>query len=195
VYHPIAPEPLSTVCIAVDCMGGDHGATVTLPACREFLRSHANAELLLVGSAAAIEPARDWPRCRLLPASEVVAMDDAIEVALRRKKDSSMRVALSQLKGVDEAASVAHACVSAGNTGALMAGHTRHGQQHADDGAEHDELHHARFGQRIELAHRRQARSSRSGGTEGFRHGNRRIGDFTRPRGLAGHAPASPPAR
>jgi glycerol-3-phosphate acyltransferase PlsX len=57
----------------------------------------------------------------LLPASEVVAMDDAIEVALRRKKDSSMRVALSQLKGVDEAASVAHACVSAGNTGALMA--------------------------------------------------------------------------
>jgi glycerol-3-phosphate acyltransferase PlsX len=121
VHHLAAPEPLSTVCIAVDCMGGDHGATVTLPACRAFLAKHPQAELLLVGTAAAIETARDWPRCRLVPASEVVTMDDALEVALRRRKDSSMRVALSQLAAVDDAPPRAHACVSAGNNGALMA--------------------------------------------------------------------------
>jgi len=121
VTHPIAPEPLSAVCIAVDCMGGDHGTSVTLPACRAFLERHPKAELLLVGSAAALEAARDWPRCRRVEASEVVTMDDSIEIALRRKKDSSMRVAISQLVGADGAAPQAQACVSAGNTGALMA--------------------------------------------------------------------------
>jgi hypothetical protein len=78
--------------------------------------------LLLVGTAAAIESARDWPRCTLVVATEVVAMDDGVEVALRRKRDSSMRVAIAQLKpvpGTDEPA--ADVCVSAGNTGALMA--------------------------------------------------------------------------
>ena len=102
-------------------MGGDHGPPVTLAACKAFLASHPAAELVLVGLADAIEPARGWPRTRLLPASEVVAMDDAVEVALRRKKDSSMRVAIAQLKGEAGAEPVAHACVSAGNTGALMA--------------------------------------------------------------------------
>ena len=119
--HPIAPEPLSAVCIAVDCMGGDHGPSVTLPACRAFLERHPQAQLLLVGTAAALEAARDWPRCRRIEASEVVTMDDPIEIALRRKKDSSMRVAINQLVGVDGAAPHAQACVSAGNTGALMA--------------------------------------------------------------------------
>ena len=119
--HPIAPEPLSAVCIAVDCMGGDHGPSVTLPACRAFLERHPQAQLLLVGTAAALEAARDWPRCRHIEASEVVTMDDPIEIALRRKKDSSMRVAINQLVGVDGAAPHAQACVSAGNTGALMA--------------------------------------------------------------------------
>jgi glycerol-3-phosphate acyltransferase PlsX len=107
--------------IAVDCMGGDHGASVTLPACRHFLDKHPEVELLLVGSAAALAPARAWPRCSLVTATEVVTMDDAVEVALRRKRDSSMRVAISQLKAPDGQAAAADACVSAGNTGALMA--------------------------------------------------------------------------
>jgi glycerol-3-phosphate acyltransferase PlsX len=121
VTHPVALEPLSVVRIAVDCMGGDHGASITLPACKAFLDTHPQAELLLVGNSAALDPASAWPRCRLVSASEVVTMDDPVEVALRRKKDSSMRVAISQLRGIDDAAPAAHACVSAGNTGALMA--------------------------------------------------------------------------
>ena len=103
-------------------MGGDHGPSVTLPACRRFLDQHPQVDLLLVGTAAAIEAARDWPRCTLVVATAVVAMDDGVEVALRRKRDSSMRVAIAQLKpvpGTDEPA--ADVCVSAGNTGALMA--------------------------------------------------------------------------
>jgi len=110
---PLAP--LQTVRIAVDCMGGDHGASVTLPACRSFLAKHPQAELLLVGSAEALAPAQGWARCTPVIATEVVTMDDPIEVALRKKRDSSMRVAINQLK------SGAHACISAGNTGALMA--------------------------------------------------------------------------
>jgi len=115
-------EPLSLVRIAVDCMGGDHGPAITLPACRAFLDKHPAAELVLVGSAAALDGARNWPRCRLVVATEVVTMDDPVEVALRKKRDSSMRVAIAQLKaGDDGQAPLAHACVSAGNTGALMA--------------------------------------------------------------------------
>lgn len=101
--------------IAVDCMGGDHGVGTTLPACRAFLDRHPDARLLLVGlphSLAGFSHAR----ATLVPASEVVAMDDPIEVALRRKKDSSMRVALDRVKD-----GTAAAAVSAGNTGALMA--------------------------------------------------------------------------
>jgi glycerol-3-phosphate acyltransferase PlsX len=101
-------------------MGGDHGPAVTLPACRAFLERHPLADLALVGTPQALEKARDWPRCTIVPASEVVAMDDPLEVALRRKKDSSMRVAIEQLREDGDAAR-AHACVSAGNTGALMA--------------------------------------------------------------------------
>jgi glycerol-3-phosphate acyltransferase PlsX len=109
------PAPLRAVRIAVDCMGGDHGASVILPACRAFLAKHGQAELVLVGSAAALEAARAWPRCTVVVATEVVTMDDSVEVALRRKRDSSMRVAIQQVKlGAD-------ACISAGNTGALMA--------------------------------------------------------------------------
>jgi len=113
--------PLNVVRLAIDCMGGDHGPSVTLPAARAFLDRHPNAELLLVGLPDALAEAAAWPRCRIVPASEVVLMDDPVEVALRRKKDSSMRVAINQLKSVDGAAPAADACVSAGNTGALMA--------------------------------------------------------------------------
>jgi glycerol-3-phosphate acyltransferase PlsX len=105
-------------------MGGDHGPAVTLPACQAFLAKHPQAELVLVGSEAALKVALDWPRCRVQVATEIVAMDDSIEVALRRKRDSSMRVALGLLKpaGPEESgAAECHACVSAGNTGALMA--------------------------------------------------------------------------
>ena len=107
--------------LAVDCMGGDFGPSVTLPACRAFLTAHPEAELVLVGRAEALAPAEGWARCTRVVATEVVEMSDSIEVALRRKKDSSMRVAVSQVKPVEGRASLAQACVSAGNTGALMA--------------------------------------------------------------------------
>jgi glycerol-3-phosphate acyltransferase PlsX len=103
------------ITLAVDCMGGDHGPHVTLAACRHFLESHPDARLLMVGLPEALK-GFSHERATLVPASEVVAMDDPLEVALRRKKDSSMRVAIQQVK--DGAAAAA---VSAGNTGALMA--------------------------------------------------------------------------
>jgi glycerol-3-phosphate acyltransferase PlsX len=102
-------------------MGGDHGPSATLPGCRAFLASHPQAELILVGTEAALAPAKDWQRCKLVVATEVVAMDDPIEVAMRRKKDSSLRVAISQVKPGESGSAPAQACVSAGNTGALMA--------------------------------------------------------------------------
>ncbi len=102
-------------------MGGDHGPSVTLPACRAFLERHQDAELILVGRAAALRSARGWPRCTIVDATEVVEMTDSLEVALRRKKDSSLRVAVSQVKPGPSGAAPAQACVSAGNTAALMA--------------------------------------------------------------------------
>jgi glycerol-3-phosphate acyltransferase PlsX len=96
-------------------MGGDHGPRVTLAACRRFLDRHADAQLLLVGAHESLR-AFEHSRARIVAATEVVAMDDAVEVALRRKKDSSMRVAIRQVKEGQ-----AQAAVSAGNTGALMA--------------------------------------------------------------------------
>ena len=79
---------MSAIRVAVDCMGGDHGPTATLPACRAFLASHRDAELLLVGRTADLAAARSWERCALVTAEEVVAMDDSIEVALRLGKRS-----------------------------------------------------------------------------------------------------------
>lgn len=101
--------------LAVDCMGGDHGPSVTLPAALMFLDKHPEALLLLVGLPDALA-GFTHPRARVVPASEVVAMDDSLETALRKKKDSSMRVAIQQVKD-----GAAQAAVSAGNTGALMA--------------------------------------------------------------------------
>ncbi|MGD9834198.1 MAG: phosphate acyltransferase PlsX [Piscinibacter sp.] len=112
---------LERVTLAVDCMGGDHGPSVTLPACRAFLEAHPEAHLILVGKPDALAAAAAWPRCTVVAASEVVEMDDPVEVALRKKKDSSLRVAVSQVKPVDGGQAAAQACVSAGNTGALMA--------------------------------------------------------------------------
>ncbi len=101
--------------IAVDCMGGDYGPQVTLPACREFLLRQPQANLILVGLPDSLKGFAD-PRATLVSASEVIGMDDAIEVALRRKKHSSMRICVQQVKE-----GAAQAAVSAGNTGALMA--------------------------------------------------------------------------
>src|SRR5438132_8794115 len=111
-----------TVKLTIDCMGGDHGPSVTVPAAVSFVRSHPDAQLLLVGIETAIRAqlkklkAQDLPALTVVPASEVVAMDDPVEVALRKKKDSSMRVAVNLVKD-----GRADAVVSAGNTGALMA--------------------------------------------------------------------------
>ena len=96
-------------------MGGDHGPQATLPACRQFLDQRPDAQLILVGQPAALA-GFTHERARVVPATEVVTMDDAVEVALRKKKDSSMRVAIQQVKD-----GAAQAAVSAGNTGALMA--------------------------------------------------------------------------
>ncbi len=107
--------------LSVDCMGGDHGPSVTLPAARRFLEQHPQAELILVGQREALAEAASWPRCHIVEATEVVLMDDPVEVALRKKRDSSMRVAIQQVKPDTSGTSAADACVSAGNTGALMA--------------------------------------------------------------------------
>ncbi|MDR2127783.1 MAG: phosphate acyltransferase PlsX [Burkholderiaceae bacterium] len=103
------------IVLAVDCMGGDHGPAVILPACRKFLDANADARLLLVGQPEALG-AFSHERATVVAATEVVSMDDAVEVALRKKKDSSTRVAIEQVK-----TGAAQAAVSAGNTGALMA--------------------------------------------------------------------------
>ena len=103
-------------------MGGDHGPHVTVPAALEFQREHPGVDIVLVGLRDALESelrsrgAAHGPRLRLHHASEVVAMDEPPVQALRFKKDSSMRVAINLVKSGE-----AHACVSAGNTGALMA--------------------------------------------------------------------------
>jgi glycerol-3-phosphate acyltransferase PlsX len=103
-------------------MGGDHGPQVTVPAALEFQARHPEVEIVLVGLREALEQelkargASCGPRLRLHAASEVVAMDEPPAQAMRFKKDSSMRVAVNLVKSGE-----AHACVSAGNTGALMA--------------------------------------------------------------------------
>lgn len=103
-------------------MGGDHGPAVTVPAAISFVNREPDAELVLVGLEEPIRAelkrhrATEHPRLSIRVASEVVTMDDPLEVALRRKKDSSMRVAITLVKE-----GTVQACVSAGNTGALMA--------------------------------------------------------------------------
>ncbi len=110
------------ITVAIDCMGGDHGPHVTVPAALAFQKSAPEVDLVLVGLQDAIlaelkslgtDPG---PRLRIHHASEVVTMDESAATALRGKKDSSMRVAVNLVK-----AGEAHACISAGNTGALMA--------------------------------------------------------------------------
>ncbi|MDQ6619383.1 MAG: phosphate acyltransferase PlsX [Pseudomonadota bacterium] len=110
------------ITIAVDAMGGDHGPLVTLPAALLFLESTPDARVIAVGLEADMSAvlakrrssARD--RLQLRAATQVVEMSESPALALRNKKDSSMRVAIDLVKQ-----GAAQACVSAGNTGALMA--------------------------------------------------------------------------
>lgn len=106
--------------LALDAMSGDHGCPVIVPAAFRALKKHPELTLILVGNEQEILPLlRDCParsRIRVQHASEVVSMDDKPSKALRGKKDSSMRVAINLVKQAE-----ADACVSAGNTGALMA--------------------------------------------------------------------------
>lgn len=108
-----------TVTVAIDCMGGDHGPEVTVQAALDFVRKHEDVRAILVGIEEKIRPflgKGDESRLVIRHASEVVAMDESPALAIRTKKDSSMRVALDLVKSGE-----ADACVSAGNTGALMA--------------------------------------------------------------------------
>lgn len=118
-------EPLrmsQTITIALDAMSGDRGPAVAMDAAIEQLRAARNLKLIVVGDRAILEPmaarapAALKPRLGLHHASEVVAMDEPPQQALRGKKDSSMRVAINLVKE-----GAAQACISAGNTGALMA--------------------------------------------------------------------------
>lgn len=103
-------------------MGGDHGLSVVIPACVNAAKDNPNLKLILVGVQDKINAylkklgVASSQQFSVVHASEVVAMDELPSHALRNKKDSSMRVAINLVKE-----GIAHACVSAGNTGALMA--------------------------------------------------------------------------
>jgi glycerol-3-phosphate acyltransferase PlsX len=103
-------------------MGGDHGPHVTVPAALDFQARLADVQIVLVGRAEALQSelaargAAPGPRLQVRAASQSVSMDEPPVQAMRFKKDSSMRVAINLVKSGE-----AHACVSAGNTGALMA--------------------------------------------------------------------------
>lgn len=103
-------------------MGGDHGPSVIVPAALQALKKHDNLYLTLVGDQVVLqtmlqaEKNLDHPRLKIHHASQQVGMDEPPAHALRMKKDSSMRVAINLVKEGD-----VEACVSAGNTGALMA--------------------------------------------------------------------------
>lgn len=108
--------------IAIDAMGGDFGPRLVVSACVESLQEHPELRLVLVGDSAEIEsvlaqcPQVDRSRLSVQHASECISMTDLPAFALRHKPDSSMRIALQMLRDKQ-----AQACVSAGNTGALMA--------------------------------------------------------------------------
>jgi len=109
------------VTVAIDAMGGDHGPTTTVPAALDCLARHPDLAVVLVGDLAAIHaagaPADQFgERLTLQAASQTVGMNEPPSSALRSKRDSSMRVAIELVRD-----GAAHANVSAGNTGALMA--------------------------------------------------------------------------
>ena len=110
------------ITVAIDAMGGDYGPRVTIPAALALLKQDSKINIILVGLSDDIEAelqankAKSDSRMWIHHASELVMMDESPQSALKNKKDSSMRVAINLVKD-----GVAQACVSAGNTGALMA--------------------------------------------------------------------------
>lgn len=110
------------ITVAIDAMGGDHGPHVTIPAALKALADDSELNIVLVGLCDLIEAelkahkVSTSRRLRIHHANEVVTMDELPQSALKNKKDSSMRVAINLVKSGE-----ASACVSAGNTGALMA--------------------------------------------------------------------------
>ena len=108
--------------ISIDAMGGDHGPKVTIPASLDCLKSNPDLKLILVGDETVIKQLlpQKWvdyqDRLTIHHASQCVSMDESPSKALKNKKDSSMRVAINLVRDGH-----ADACVSAGNTGALMA--------------------------------------------------------------------------
>lgn len=109
------------ITLSVDAMGGDSGLSVTIPAAAIFLQKQPDARLIMVGDQPQIQAALQqanapMERISIVHATEVVGMDEAPQHALKNKKDSSMRIAIQQVKDGN-----AQAAVSAGNTGALMA--------------------------------------------------------------------------
>ena len=113
---------MSAQIIAIDAMGGDFGPRSIVQASLACLSETPSLHLALVGQPSLLEPlvgglsAADRARLSIVPASDVVSMDERPSQALRGKPDSSMRVALEWVRD-----GKAQACVSAGNTGALMA--------------------------------------------------------------------------
>lgn len=113
---------MKTLTVSVDVMGGDHGLSVTIPACIAAVKKNPALHLLLVGDQATIQSdllkhgLADNPQLTVVHAPETVDMDELPSNALRKKKKSSMRIAINLVKEGQ-----AEACVSAGNTGALMA--------------------------------------------------------------------------
>jgi len=110
-----------TITIAVDAMSGDHGPSVTIPSSINALSRYDDLHIILVGDKELIQielQKNNYTNTRLSiqHTSEVVEMDESPQSALKNKKDSSMRVAINLIKEEK-----AQACVSAGNTGALMA--------------------------------------------------------------------------
>lgn len=112
---------MSDLTIALDAMGGDIGPPITIPAALEMLHEHTHLKFIVCGDKYQITPLlknkspRILDRLTVVHCSQVVAMGDIPSVALRTKTDSSMRKAIDLVK--DKSAS---ACVSAGNTGALL---------------------------------------------------------------------------
>ena len=108
--------------IAIDVMGGDVGPNVTIPAAIDSLKRHPKLQIILVGNEDIVKShllkytMKQTSRIKIRHATEVVLMDESPQIALKNKKDSSMRVAINLIKSGE-----ASACVSAGNTGALMA--------------------------------------------------------------------------
>jgi glycerol-3-phosphate acyltransferase PlsX len=108
-----------TVTIALDAMSGDLGAGTAVEAAFVATRNYDDLRIILVGDEAVLAPlvaSRNTDLISIHHASEVVTMEDSLAQALRGKRDSSMRVAIDQVREGNAAA-----CVSCGNTGALMA--------------------------------------------------------------------------